>query len=420
MHGTQDGVAVPLDYDPADLLKGKRMKTMSGSFRVNILYVVWSLEIAGAEKLAYDMIRALPADRFRVIVCSVNKGGLLGERLRNEGVTVYHREKGNGLDWGAVGWLRDIIRRERVTVIHAHQYSPMVYAVLASWAMRHVRVVFTEHGRNYPEQRRWKRELVNPFLARGLDRIVAISASTRGSMMEYDRLPGDRIRVIHNGVNPEHARGSADVSAKRRELGIPEGHAVVGTATRFEPVKNLPLLLHAFRTVLTARPNTCLVLAGAGSLERELRDLARTLEMETRVHFIGLRHDLPDIYGVMDVFVLSSHTEGISIALLEAMANGVPAVVTAVGGNPEVVLHGETGFVVPAGDDGAMAERVLSLLDNPQRGGEIGRNGMRRVEKRFSFDRMMAEYLALYGADDVCPEAETEAIRSGREGVANA
>lgn len=394
---------------------------MSAHFRVNILHVVWSLEVAGAEKLAYDMVRALPADRFRVIVCSVNKGGVLKDLLRDHGVTVCHREKGDGLDLGTVGWLREIIRREGVTVVHAHQYSPMVYAVLAALGMRHVRVVFTEHGRNYPEQRRWKRELVNPLLARGLDQIVAISASTRGSMVAYDRLPGDRIRVIHNGVDPDRARGGSDAAAKRRELGIPDGHAVVGTATRFEPVKNLPLLLHAFRTVLMSRPLTSLVLAGAGGLEQELRRLASTLGMESRVHFIGLRHDLPDIYGVMDVFVLSSHTEGVSIALLEAMANGVPAVVTAVGGNPEVVLHGETGFLVPEGDAGAMAGKILQLLENLPASAAMGRNGRLRVEERFSFDRMMAEYLKIYGVqggDAVSILAGSD--RPGREVQAHA
>lgn len=376
---------------------------MSAQIRVNILHVVWSLKVAGAEKLVYDMVRALPADRFRVIVCSVNKGGVLEERLRSEGYTVYHREKGAGLDWGAVGWLRDIIRREQVDVVHAHQYSPMVYAVLAACRVRQVKVVFTEHGRNYPEQRRWKRVLTNPLLALGIDQIVAISSSTRDSMIAYDRLPSERIRVIHNGVNLDSARGTADASAKRRELGIPEGCAVVGTATRFEPVKNLPLLLHAFRKVLTARPHTCLVLAGTGSLEQELRGLSRTLGMETSVHFIGLRQDLPDIYGLMDVFVLSSHTEGISIALLEAMANGLPTVATAVGGNPEVVLHGETGFLVPAGDDGAMAERLLQLLGTSRMADYMGRNGRLRAEKGFSFDRMMAEYLEIYGFCDLNP-----------------
>lgn len=392
------------------------MGAKSGLFRVNILHVVWSLEVAGAEKLAYDMVRALPADRYRAIVCSVNKGGLLADRLRNEGVTVYHREKADGLDWGAVGWLREIIRREQVEVIHAHQYSPMVYAVLAACAVRRVRVIFTEHGRNYPEQYRWKRALLNPLLARGIDQIVAISASTRSSMIAYDRLPAERIRVVHNGVDLQCARGSADVSAKRLELGIPEGWAVVGSATRFEPVKNLPLLLHAFRTVLLDRPHTCLLLAGGGSLEQELRDLSRSLGMETRVRFIGLRHDLPDIYRLMDVFVLSSHTEGVSIALLEAMANGVPAVVTAVGGNPEVVRHGETGFLVPAGDDGVMAERLLQLLENKRMSEEMGRSGRLRVEECFSFDRMMAEYLEIYGFyEPKSVSTFAEADQPGRE-----
>ena len=360
-----------------------------------ILHVVWSLEVAGAEKLAFDMVHALPRDS--TIVCSVNKDGMLGDRLRKDGYTVYHRDKKPGLDWSMVCWLRDIIAREQVDAIHAHQYSPMVYAVLAAFANRKLTLIYTEHGRNYPEKRRWKRTLVNPLLARMIDGIVSISENTRKAMIEFDRLPGERIKVIHNGVDLDKVRGVADIREKRAELDIPDGYDVVGTAARFDEVKNLPMMLRAFRHVVAARPNTLLLIAGTGNLGNALKNLARELGIEKKVRFVGLRHDLPDILRVLKVFLLTSFTEGVSITLLEAMSNGIPAVVTQVGGNPEVVIDGETGFLVLLGDDRNMASRVLELLNNLELASKMGANGMARVETHFSFNRMMGAYLDLYG-----------------------
>lgn len=381
------------------------MTVSTGTTRKNIMHVVWSLEVAGAEKLAYDMVHAIPVDRSRPLVCSVNNGGLLGDMLRAEGFDVYHRNKKPGLDWSVVSWLREILTKEQIDVIHAHQYSPMVYSVLAACGNRRIKIVYTEHGRNYPEQRRWKRQLINPLLAMGIDSIIAIAASTRKAMMKYDSLPGGKINVVHNGVNLKKVRGNGDVDAKRRELGIPAGYDIVGTATRFDEVKNLPMILRAFKNILNVRPETCLLLAGTGRLENELKILASDLGIIEQVYFLGLRHDLPDLLRIYNVFLLSSHTEGISIALLEAMANGIPAVVTEVGGNPEVVVHGDTGYLVPTEDFKTMADRVLQLLENPQLACEMGRNGMLRVERDFSFAKMMAEYLEIYGVG--YPSVET-------------
>lgn len=370
--------------------------------KIKILHVVWSLKVAGAEKLAVDMVHALSRAEFSTIVCSVNEDGLLGERLRQDGYTVYHRAKKSGLDWSMVKWLREIIANEQVDVVHSHQYSPMVYTVLAAVANRKMNHIYTEHGRNYPEQRRWKRTLVNPVLARMINHIVSISESTRKSMIVYDHLPSAKIKVIHNGVDLNRVRGVAGLCEKRRELEVPEGYCVVGTAARFDEVKNLPMMLRAFQLVLNKRPQTLLMLAGTGVLEDYLMGLVRDLEIEKSVRFVGLRHDLPDLLRIFDVFLLSSFTEGVSITLLEAMANGVPAVVTDVGGNSEVVIDGDTGFLVPLGAEEQMAMRIVELLENSQLSETMSFRSRERVEKSFSFSRMMAEYSAIYGVDTQC------------------
>lgn len=363
---------------------------------VRIMYVVWSMGVGGAEKLAYDMVRSLPPEKFRAVVCSVEHGGLLGERLRNEGYAVYHRKSAPGLDWEMITWLRDIIHTEQVEVIHAHQYNPLFYSVLAAIGNARLKLVYTEHGRTYPDRRYWKRFLVNPLMSLRIDHIVSISESTKNAMVNYDNFPEKRIRVIPNGVNIQNMPIRCDMGAKRQELGIPERWQVIGTAARLEEVKNLSMMLRAFRSILERQPETCLVIAGTGSTEKQLRSLASELGIVEHVKFLGLRTDLPEIFPLMNVFLLSSYTEGISITLLESMTCGIPAVVTNVGGNPEVVIDGVTGFLVPSGDHDIMADKVLYLLGNHELAMAMGSKAKERVKSYFSFDRMMASYLPLY------------------------
>jgi len=373
----------------------KRMKCEP----VGILYVVWSMGVGGAEKLAYDMVRSLPRDKFRPVVCSIEYGGVLGDRLRDEGYAVYHRKSVPGIDWKTLSWLRTIIRTERVEVIHAHQYNPLFYSVLAAMGNPRLQLVYTEHGRTYPDRKYWKRFLANPLLARRIDHLVSISESTKSAMVTYDNFPAKRIRVIHNGVDIGNIPEGGDGSAKRREIGIPDGWRVVGTAARLEEVKNLPMMLHAFRNILDKQPETCLVIAGTGSTEEQLRSCAAQLGISRHVRFLGLRSDLPEIFPLLNVFLLSSFTEGISITLLEAMTHGIPAVVTNVGGNHEVVVDGVTGFLVPSGRHESMADKALFLMDNPELSSAMGRKAKERVTTCFTFDKMMAGYLPLYEAE---------------------
>lgn len=366
---------------------------------LRILHVILSLGVGGAEKLAYDMITRLPAVGCQGSAVCLQMRGALADRLQAAGVPVHFRPRRPGLDLGLIAWLRRIIERERIDVVHAHQYTPLVYAVLASLGQSRVRVVYTEHGRILPERRRWKRRLINPLLARRVDHLVSISHSTREAMARYDYFPAERIEVIHNGVDLAQLGKPIDPAAKRRELGLPEAGRIIGAAARLEEVKNLPLLLRVFRRVLDQRPETLLLIAGIGSLEATLKAEAARLGLGEQVRFLGLRFDLPELYQLMEVFLLTSFTEGISITLLEAMASRVPAVATDVGGNGEVVVEGETGYLLPLEDEAGLAARVDGLLADPESARGMGMQGRARVEREFCFTGMLEAYLGRYRGD---------------------
>ncbi len=324
---------------------------------LKILHVVLSLGVGGAEKLVYDMVRWLPTDEYSPSVCCLQSVGPLGEKLEEQGTPVYFSQRIPGFDWGLIAWLRGIIRRENIDVIHAHQYTPLFFSVMATLLCPRVNLVYTEHGRLYPERRRFKRYLLNPLVAMRIDHIVSISASTKQAMVHYDNFPSRRIQVIQNGVDFANLMPDFDILAKKRSLGVPDCSPIVGTAARLDEIKNIPMMLRAFRLVLEAIPDARLLVAGRGPQEAELKNLAAELRISNAVMFLGLRYDLPEIYRLFDIFLLSSHTEGISITLLEAMASGIPTVTTAVGGNPEVVLPGETGYLVPANGEREMAAK---------------------------------------------------------------
>lgn len=361
-----------------------------------VLHVVISMAVGGAERLVYDMVRYPAFAENRPIVCCMDAVGELGEKLKKEGYIVHCKGRRPGLDLSIIMWLREKIIEEKADVVHAHQYSPLFYAVPAALMAGGVKVIYTEHGRFYPERKSWKRSLLNPLLALGVDHLVSISGATAQAMATYDNLPLHRISVIHNGIDCSCMNPLIDKGLKREELGLPRNSRIIGTAARLNSIKNMPMMLRVLKLVLSSVPNTVLLIAGVGEEEERLRVLASDLGIADEVRFLGLRFDLPEIYPLFDVFLLTSFSEGISVTLLESMGSGVPSVVTDVGGNREVVVEGETGFLVPLDHDQAMARRVAELLQKCDVAVRMGQLGRERVGQVFSVQGMMDAYYRLY------------------------
>ncbi len=370
---------------------------MNELFQVpQLLHVVISMTVGGAEKLVYDMVRNEAFSEKKPVICCLNEPGELGEKLLGQNFKVYFKNRKSGIDFSVVFWLRKIMKMEKIEVVHAHQYSPLFYTVLAASLTSGVRVVYTEHGRFFPERKSWKRTLVNPILALGIDHLVSISHATADAMATYDNLPRQRINVIHNGMDCSGVAPLSDPLAKRKELGLSSSCKVIGTAARLNSIKNIHMMIRGLKLVLKRNPDTCLVIAGQGEEGEPLKVLASKLGVADHVKFIGLRFDLHEIYQLFDVFLLTSFSEGISVTLLEAMSHGVPSVVTAVGGNCEVVEDGVTGYLVPVDDDQQFACQIISILTSPSLAQVMGAAARKRAVNCFSIQKMMAEYLKLY------------------------
>lgn len=355
------------------------------------------MQVAGAEMLVAETVHRLAGCIAPTIFC-LDAVGALGERLQAEGVEVVCLGRRPGRDWRVAGRLARELRARSVDVVHAHQYTPFFYAALAKALLlpRPPRLIFTEHGRHFPDVVSRLRFMANRVVLHRLaDAVNACCAFSTDSLHCVDGFPARRVEVIENGIDLSRYGPADDRAALRRRLGLEPDRRYVTMVARFHPVKDHAMLLHAFAQAAAVRSDVDLLLVGDGPLRGELESLVDRLGIGGRVRFLGVRSDVADILRAVDVFALTSVSEAASLTLLEAMASRLPVVVTAVGGNPEIVRDGVEGLLVPRGDAAAAAAAFLRLLDDPA-AARMGEAGRARVEERYQLSRTIDAYGRLY------------------------
>jgi glycosyltransferase involved in cell wall biosynthesis len=364
--------------------------------RPSLAYVVNSLHPGGTEKLVVEMALAF-AGEFEVHVFCLDEPGHWAGDVRSQGIPVQCLWREPGLDVRMAWRLAKGLRACGARIVHAHQCTPWFYAALARLLYGQPRLLLEEHGRFYPEVDHRARRIVNRLLIAPLtERFVAVSADVRQRLVRYEGLDARRIEVIHNGVAPEPRIGAAERDAQRREWGFGADDFIVGTVGRFDPIKNLPMLVRSLAAARARDGRVRGLLVGDGPELPAVRTLIAELGLTEAVRLTGFRDDARMLVQCMDLFVLSSFSEGISMALLEAVRSSVPVAVTAVGGNPEIVKEGETGWVVPSGDIGSLTAVVLAAAGDPERCRGLARAGLCRFEEQFTFERMIAAYRRVY------------------------
>jgi sugar transferase (PEP-CTERM/EpsH1 system associated) len=364
--------------------------------RPSIAYVVNALNPGGTERLVVDMSRAF-AREFDLQVICLDEPGDWGQALRADGIAVHCVWRQPGLDLRMPRKLAKLFRAAGTRIVHAHQCTPWFYAALARLRHGAPKLLLEEHGRFYPETRNRKRAFVNRMLIRPLThRFVAVSEDVRQRLETYEGLDARQIRVIYNGVTPPAAIEPAARAALRARLGFTPDDFVVGTVGRFDSIKNLPMLVRSLAEAAKQDPRVRGLLVGDGPEMARIRALVAELGLGERILLTGYRDDARQLAQSMDLFVLSSFSEGTSMALLEAMSAGVPVAVTAVGGNPEIVTAGETGWVVASDDVGALTQAVGEAVRDEATREQRAEAGRRRFEERFLFARMLDHYRDLY------------------------
>jgi len=294
-----------------------------------------------------------------------------------------------------------LMRRERPHIVHTHTATAGLLGRLAAKLAGVPVVLHTFHGHvlhGYFGPLR-SRVLVRMerFLARLSDRIVTVSEGQRRELAGYGIAPLQKITAVPLGFELEALLACESHRGElRRELGLAAEDKLVGIVARLVPIKNHRLFLQAAQVVAEIMPQARFLVVGDGELREELEAYAGELGLDARVLFTGWRRDLPRVYADLDVVALTSINEGTPVSLIEAMAAGAPVAATAVGGVPDVVVEGETGYLVEAGAVEGMAEAIIGLLRDSEKAREMGIAGREAVYPRFAAQTLIANIEGLY------------------------
>lgn len=364
--------------------------------KIKVLHVTFDMAIAGTEQVIRQLVENTDKARFDCeIMCIDGKIGELGQVLAEKGFKLHTlKRKASGLDFELIKQLRAFVKENNIQVLHCHQYTPYVYGLFSSFGTK-AKVIFTEHGRFYPDSYKWKRMLLNPVLSLFTAHITAISKATAEALVKYENFPRRKVQVIYNGINVD-TESFKDEGDLKEELHIPADAKVLGTISRLDPIKNQPMMIEAFAEVLKSHPNTYLLIVGDGPERQKLETLCKTLKVENKVLFTGFKVNPQRYFNIIDIFLLSSLSEGTSMTLLEAMAFEKPSVVTDVGGNPEIVVDGETGLVTPTKNSDQFSASINKLLSTSDLEKLLGIAAKDRYSKIFTANAMTNKYSNIY------------------------
>ncbi|MCK6459636.1 MAG: glycosyltransferase [Planctomycetes bacterium] len=355
--------------------------------RLRVVHVVYWFGTGGLEKGVDTLIRRT-ADRIDHEVISL-AGDIPHHLPGNSRQRVLGKKPGNSLRsvLRLAGWLRDL----RPCVVHTRNWSG-IDGILAARLAGIRAVVHGEHGWGVddPDGTNPRRRRIRRFLSRWVRTTISVSKDIETWLRDDVRLRCPVVQ-IYNGIDTETFAPAPTGDDVRRELGAPPGAPLILCVGRLDPIKDHGTLFRAFARVRERFPEARLLCVGEG------KDRARVEAAKgPGVHLLGNRTDVPRLLQAADVFALASLNEGISNTILEAMATGLPVVATRVGGNPELVVDGETGRLFTPGDDLALAEAVAGYLADPALRAAHGRAGRARCEERFGVDAMVRAYEAIW------------------------
>lgn len=358
---------------------------------LRILHVIESLDFGGAEKVAVSLANGMAATH-EVAVCCLKRIGVLGEQLDRR-VRVFCLDKGEGNDYRLPRRLARLIREQGCDVVHTHNWAVFLEGGIAGMLAGARTLLHTVHG-PYPDypatlRGRLKRALRHTLerrLANRFRRIVTVSDAIRGYVAQDIRIPAERVVTVHNGIT------AAGGYAPRPERAT----VTFMTVGRLAPIKNHAMMLRAFHELARTDPRVRLVIVGDGPERPAIEDFVRQHRLGDKVALPGFRDDVASLLPEADVFLLTSRYEGISIALLEAMRAGLPAIGTAVGGIPETILDGRTGLLVTPDDHAGLVRAMAALAGSKTGRDEMGKRGYDYFMQEFSLATMLARYQQLY------------------------
>jgi glycosyltransferase involved in cell wall biosynthesis len=367
-----------------------------------ILHICKMTGVAGTENHLLTLLPGLSARGFEVHLLILTEPGCpmdeYAARMTALGVPTEQTLIRRDVDFGLITRIRKIIQQGQYDTVHTHLIHADLHGIIGA-RRAGIKTILTTGHNDDPFRRRLPIRLLQRYIWRRVARGIAISEAIREYMITVEGAPPDRAMTIHYGLDlrkQERGGGARDVI--RAELGLPPQSPILGSVCRLIEQKGLSDGLRAFWQLSRKSSDAHYVIVGDGPLRDQLRQEAEGYGLAHRVHFLGWRDDAAQLMTAFDALIMPSRWEGFGLVVLEAMAAKLPIVATRVSALPEIVVDGETGFLVTPGDIQALSQAMLDICEYPAQAREMGIAGRARLETEFSAEKMIERTAALYAA----------------------
>lgn len=374
------------------------MKATKGKL-IHILHILGSASRGGTEVMTTHLVSNMSA-AFRNECCFLSRRGPIGEELERNGFKVYYLPLATPWAIPTVAFhLHRLLRANRYDILHLYGLKANFLGRALGRLSGHKRILGGLRSM-YPSGTKKAWTLWLDRLTFGISLgYVSISQAAIDFLISHG-YNSRKFWLIHNGIDikPFYERSEVEKDVIKREYELPLDKLIITCVANLRPPKGHEYLIRALHELKGESPDFLALLVGDGPLRGKLEELVRELGLEDLVRFFGSRgrEEIPKILAITDIFVLPSLCEGLPTAIIEAMAAGCPVLATAVAGTPEIVIDGETGFLVNSRDPEALAQKIAKLLKNPQLREKMGEAGVKRIEEHFTLEKMVRSYEALY------------------------
>jgi glycosyltransferase involved in cell wall biosynthesis len=398
---------------------GQRVVVHMQKHKLNVMQIIRNLDVGGAQEVVRTLVDYLVSGDCVPVVCTFRDGPLrrdieqLGVKVevlppRRHSIVAFPLF---AVDMVRIWWtLVRLVKEYDIDVIQTHLLRSLDFLVLLLRYTTRLRVVlWTFHSADFVlsetelpkhkwllKPKRYVHHLLYRLTSYLVSGFIAVSDEVKEAMVEVIGPIGDRITVICNGVDVRRYGQPVDEASVHNQLGLDAAAHLISVVATLKEQKGHRYLVEAMGTIVPRYPDAHALFVGHGALREELQNLVRRLNLDGHVHFLGNRHDVPALLAASDLFVLPSLCEGLSMALLEAMASGRPIVATSVSGTNQVMIHSETGLLVAPRDSHALADAITQLLSDPARAQAMGQAAKRHVEAHYSAQKQADEHIALY------------------------
>jgi glycosyltransferase involved in cell wall biosynthesis len=359
--------------------------------KVTVVHIVEDLRIGGLERIIASIVQGLDKKRYKAAVWCLSEGGEIADELNIQGVEVKVLGMKSYYNPLRIMILARMLREENVTILHAHGYFGSTFGRLAAIAAR-VPVIISHVHSTYSGYSK-RNIIIERLLSKFSDTIICISKAVRDFVIKVEGINEKKVHVIYNGVHAPVVSGKAS----RHTMGLCDDDIVIITVASLTSHKGHEVLLDAIKSIASKFKTIRLLIVGEGPLEKSLRFYTDKLDLSSRIIFMGQRSDIYELLSLTDIFILPSvEREGLGIALIEAMASGLPVIGSRVGGIPEVIEDNTNGLLFSPGDAGELARAIDILSSDKRLREQLGSNGRTLFEQRFRADSMIERIDLLY------------------------